>query len=213
MRQSAVGIYSTNKMMLDGVISTPTGALTKAAAIVVCHPHPMLGGSMDHPIVTAICYQADQMGIASLRFNFRGVESSEGEFSNGENEPEDLQAALRFIQSFPGVARDRVAVVGYSFGAAIVLKSMAQCKTARSFAFIAPPLASVRASIVGTDRRPRLFIVGERDRVSLSVELQREMDAMRPPVQFTEIADADHTLGEHELAVAERVVKFLAQTL
>ena len=212
MRQAAVG-FTSKKLMLEGVLATPQGIPEPFPALVVCHPHPMLSGNMENPVVTAICRAADRQGIASLRFNFRGVGGSEGEFSNGKGEQDDLKSALDVLRGWPGLDGKGLALVGYSFGASVVLGGLRRYGAASSLILIAPPISSVRDSRISKDRRPKLFVVGARDRIVSSLGLQRVLDEIRPPVQLAEISDADHTLGAHEEEVADRVVAFVASSL
>ena len=213
MRQTAIDFFTSKRLSLEGVFTTPEGIPKPPPALLVCHPHPMLGGSMDHPLVMAICRTAHREGIASLRFNFRGVGASQGTFSNGQQEHKDLKSAFEILKLLPGIDPFRLAVVGYSFGASVVLSGLTRCKAARSFVLIAPPVSSVKKSRISKDKRPKLFIAGERDSVVPSVALQSALDELRTPVQFTEIKDADHTLGEQLQEVADRVLAFLPETL
>ena len=164
---------------------------------------------MDNPVVTAICSAAESQGMASLKFNFRGVGESQGQFSNGEREQYDLKAALNVLRRWPDIDPKRLALVGYSFGASVVLDGLRHCKAARSLVLIAPPISSVQGSRILKDQRPKLFLVGQRDRIVQSVELQRVLDEVRQPLEFSEIAGTDHGLSGHEDEVAERVVAFV----
>ena len=173
----------------------------------------MFGGDMESPVVTAICKAAVAEGIASFRFNFRGVGESEGEFSNGEGEREDLKSALNMLKRWPGIDRKRLAVAGYSFGASIVLDGLRHLKAAQCFALVAPTISSAKGERAGRDRRPRLFIVGQRDGLVPSVELQRALDGMKSPAQLFEVPGADHGLLGHETTVAEKVAEFVKDNL
>jgi alpha/beta superfamily hydrolase len=213
MRQSRVGFQTSGNLSLDGIFAVPDTTGGPFPGVVVCHPHPVLGGDMESPVVTAICHALVSSDIASLRFDFRGVGESEGEFANGAKEGDDLRAAIGMLGSLPGVDKRRIAVVGYSFGAGVVLGAFGRMRSVRSMVAIAPPLSTVRKSPIARDKRPKLFVVGRLDKVAPSVELQAELDAMKPPVEFAEFSEADHTLSGHEIQVAERVVEFLAGTL
>ena len=212
MRQTAIE-FNSGKLSLEGVLTVPQGLSGPFPALLACHPHPVLGGNMDNPVIMAICKTADSQGIATLRFNFRGVGGSEGEFSNGVGEQEDLKAALNVLRRWPGIDRKRLALVGYSFGGSVVLGGLRQYKDARSLVLIAPPISSVQSSRIRSDGRPKLFLSGGRDRIVPSAQLQRALDDVRSPVRFSEVGVADHSLLGQEQVVAERVVAFVVETL
>ena len=207
MRQTAIG-FKSKRLTLEGVLTLPEELPPPYPAIVVCHSHPMLGGNMEDAVVTAVCRAAGEIGIAALRFNFRGVEGSEGEFSNGEKEHDDVKAALNLMRRWPGIDGKRITLAGYSFGAGVILRGLRHFKRARSLILIAPPLSSLEGSRVVKDKREKLFIVGQNDRLVSSVELQRVLDGVRKPLQFREIAGADHSLTGHEREVAGEVARF-----
>jgi alpha/beta superfamily hydrolase len=106
-----------------------------------------------------------------------------------------------------------MAAVGYSFGAGVLLGGVRKVKASKAFVFIAPPLSAVRDSALSKDKRPKLFIAGQRDGVVPSVDLQRALDDVRQPVEFHEVPEANHGLAGHEIEVAERVADFLAAEL
>lgn len=212
MRQTAIGFASKNAT-LEGILTTPQGVRGPFRALAVCHPHPVLGGNMENSVVTAICRAADQQGMATLRFNFRGVGESQGQFSNGVEEQEDVKAALETLRHWPGIDRRRLALVGYSFGASVILGGLRRYKAARSLVLIAPPISAMQNSLINADRRPKLFIAGQNDRIAPSGELQRALDSVITPARFAEIPGADHSLRSHEQEVAERVVAFVMETL
>src|ERR1700747_2442331 len=81
---------------LEAVLWTPTGAAPEMAALV-CHPHPLFGGTMHNKVVFQAAKALDSLGIAVLRFNFRGAGSSEGLHDRGVGEVEDVRAALDFL--------------------------------------------------------------------------------------------------------------------
>ena len=212
MRQTAIA-FKSKRLTLEGVLTLPEELPPPYPAIVMCHPHPMLGGNMDNGVVTAICRAAGERGFAALRFNFRGVEGSEGDFEGGEKAHDDIKAALNMMRRWPGVDRNRIALAGYSFGAGAILRELRHFKRARALALIAPPLSSLENSRIIQDKRLKLFIAGQHDRLVSSVELQRALDAVREPLQFREIAGADHSLTGHEWDVADEVVGFARQAL
>lgn len=210
MRQTAIS-FSSKHVTLEGVLAMPQELPQPYPAIVMCHPHPLLGGNMDSPVVASVCRAASEAGFASFRFNFRGVEGSEGDFENGDSTHEDIKAALNIIRRWRGIDRKRMALCGYSFGAGAILRGLRHFKSARALALIAPPLSTVEESRIVKDKRPKLFVVGENDRLVSSVRLQRALDGVREPVQFREVEGADHSLAGREWEVADEVVAFVSQ--
>ena len=218
MRQSAIAFTSRKGLLggsltLEGVISTPVTGGSPSPALLVCHPHPLFGGSMENAVVTALCRAADGLGMATLRFNFRGVGGSQGSFSKGRGEARDLGAALSVLRRWPGVDPSRVAVAGYSFGAGVLLRNPPPRRRAAALVLVAPPVSAVRESPLRRDGRPRLFVTGEADRVSPPLDLQRALDAMAPPVRFVQVPGADHSLRGHEAEVGRHVAQFLVEAL
>ena len=213
MGHTRVDIYSTGGITLEGIAARPEGLSRPPPAAVLCHPHPMLGGDMENLVLSTIGWTCMHRGIASLRFNFRGVGESSGDFTNGAGEMDDVKAAFRVLDGLKWADPRRMAAVGYSFGAAVLLGGVRKMKSSKAFVFIAPPLSAVRDSALSKDKRPKLFIAGQKDGVVPSVELQRALDDMRQPVEFHEVPNADHGLAGHEIEVAERVADFLAAEL
>lgn len=212
MRQTAIA-FRSKRLTLEGVLTLPEALPQPYPAIVMCHPHPMLGGNMDNPVVTSVCRAATEAGFASFRFNFRGVEGSEGEFKGGDAEHEDIKTALNMVRRWPGVDGKRIALAGYSFGAGVILRSLRHFRRAKSLVLIAPPLSAIGDSRIVKDKRPKLLIVGQNDRLVSSVELQRALDGVREPAQFREIAGGDHSMSGREWEVADEVVGFVRDTL
>ena len=212
IKQTAIA-FKSKRLTLEGVLSLPEGLPPPYPAIVMCHPHPMLGGSMENPVVTNVCRAASEAGFAGFRFNFRGVEGSKGDFANGNGVHEDIKSALNLMRKWPGIDGKRITLAGYSFGAGAILRGLRHFKSARSLALIAPPLSSITESRIVKDKRPKLFVAGQRDRIVSSVELQRALDGVCEPVQFREIAGGDHSLSGCEWDVADEVTGFARETL
>ena len=212
MRQSAIE-FKSKRLSLEGIISFPNDQNGRVPALVVCQSHPILGGNFNDTVVIEICHAADDLGIATLRFNFRGVGDSQGEFTNGAEEHQDAKAALDVLRKWPGIDKKNIAMVGYSLGAAVVLDSLSKFKHARALVLVAPTVKSVQNDRFKKDKRPRLIIAGSNDRVSPSLELQRELDEARQPVRFTEITNADHTMRGRETEVARIVAGFISESL
>jgi len=124
-------------LALEAALALPAGA---SAGVVVCHPHPLYGGDMDSPVVLAIAQACAEAGLATLRFNFRGVGGSGGAWDEGRSEQDDVRAALAHLQAcLPATARP--ALAGYSFGAMMAAAVAGAGRPLAGLALIAPPLA------------------------------------------------------------------------
>jgi len=178
--------FASGALMLEGALDLPEQ--TPAPGIVVCHPHPMYGGDMHNNVVDAICETAAGNGIAALRFNFRGAGGSEGSYDNGIGEQDDVRAALAYLRELPEVDGERIALAGYSFGAAIAL----QATDDRLNAFIAVslptmmPLKEVRVAC------PALFISGDGDEYSDAAELTGLVHGLGPQAELKLLPGLGH---------------------
>ena len=124
---------------------------------------------MHNNVVDAVCQTAVENGISALRFNFRGAGSSEGRYDNGIGERDDVRAALTYLRGLPEVDSGRVALAGYSFGAAVALHATDE----RLNAFIAVSLPTAMALKNVPFVCPALFISGDQDEYSETDELTR----------------------------------------
>ena len=155
--------FRSGDLTLEGLIANPGGG---APAAVVCHPHPMYGGSMFNNAVDAILVAMWQAGYATLRFNFRGVGSSEGEHDGGPGEVDDAVAAMMFLLAQPGVRREGAVMAGYSFGAMVAVSAGYERAEIARIVAVALPLAMADARIPDGASKPVLLVSGDHDSYS-----------------------------------------------
>ncbi len=165
MPESLAVTFPSGELSLEGLLHLPEQ--TPAPGIVVCHPHPMYGGDMHNNVVDAIRETAVANGIAALRFNFRGAGSSEGPYDNGIGERDDVRAALTYLRELPEVDAGRIALAGYSFGAAVALHAADGGLSALIVVSLPTtmPLNDIQIAC------PALFISGDKDEYSDASEL------------------------------------------
>src|ERR1700736_1872689 len=105
---------------LEAVLWTPSSPTAPLLAALVCHPHPLFGGTMHNKVVFQVAKSIDALGVPVLRFNFRGAGLSDGVHDRGIGERDDVLTALQFlIAEFPGVP---LLVAGFSFGSIVGLR-------------------------------------------------------------------------------------------
>ena len=153
---------------LESRLAVPAGA---PAGIVICHPHPLYGGDMDNPVVVRVQEVCAELGLATLRFNFRGVGGSSGTHGGGLAEQEDARGALDALAQATG---DRpLAIAGYSFGAWVAALVGGRDARVTALALIAPPLAMYDFGGVEGKRVPTLAVAGTADPYCPADDFQR----------------------------------------
>ncbi len=129
---------------------------------IVCHPHPLFGGTMDNKVVHTLARAMQEGGAVTLRFNFRGVGASAGVFDNGRGEVDDLIAVAQFARErWPTAA---LWLAGFSFGAFVALQGETRLAPAKLIT-VAPPVARFDLGAVANPRAPWLLVQGDADDV------------------------------------------------
>ncbi len=186
---------------LEASLALPVGA---TAGVVICHPHPLYGGDMDNPRVLDVRDACHHAGLGTLRFNFRGTGRSTGRHDDGRGERDDVRAALAALhERLP--ATGAVALVGYSFGAAMAGAVAMAGEPLGGLALLAPPL-------VGADYRwgrpltavsgPALVVAGTVDEYC-PVSALEALRAQWPKAEVRMIEGADHFFGGHGALLIE----------
>ncbi len=169
--------------------SYPAELADDFAVAVICHPHPLYGGSMANKVVHTLSGTFNDMGIPTVRFNFRGVGQSEGLFDQGKGEVDDLYTVIQWARRRHPAAP--LWVAGFSFGAYVVMRAQPIAK-ARRLLLVAPPVSLFDFERLDPVSVPWVVIQGGHDEV---VDSQAVIDWVQQqscrPV-FRLMADADH---------------------
>jgi uncharacterized protein len=192
---------------LEGALGLAAGMAT---GVVVCHPHPRYGGDMDSPVVVTAAEASAQAGLATLRFNFRGVGASAGTWDDGRGELDDVRSAVAHLQSLLGQP-SRVALAGYSFGAAMASAFAAGGEPLAGLALIAPPLAM--RGLPATPPKvhgPVLVVAGGMDTYCPADALAALAQAW-PAATITVIDGADHFFSRGHRPLADALAGWAAK--
>jgi alpha/beta superfamily hydrolase len=205
-------MFPCGQLMLEGSFSYPESkdALT---AVVICHPHPLYGGSMNNNVVMKLASVLSDASIAALMFNFRGVGRSEGSYGGAIGEREDVSAAIDWLLSQPGIDGERIGLAGYSFGAMVGALVAGLDARVKAVALISPPLDTEQIELLKKCTVPKLIVGGSEDDVALPEEIEMWSNELPEPKQFHIIEGANHFWQGYEDTVAETVKTFMLEFL
>lgn len=196
-------LISGDDVALEAELEVPPGP---RAGLVLCHPHPLHGGSMRSVVVGSLFAGLPARGVACLRFNFRGVEGSEGEYSDGDREQLDAQAALDHLRGAVP-AGTPVAMMGWSFGADVAL-SVDDPGHAGWF-LVAPPGRWGRQDTAAHDPRPKRIILAEHDQYRNPRDVETQVAAWTN-TRVDVIGGADHFFIGRTDRLVELAAEFAA---
>jgi alpha/beta superfamily hydrolase len=184
------------------------------AAVVFAHPHPQYGGTMHTKAVYQGAKGLSRIGCAVLRFNYRGVGQSEGQFGEGEGEKGDFKAALDYMaRRYPGA---RLWAAGFSFGAWVALEVGAIDDRVPVLIGIAPPVATSVSGMAYSfpntleSRKAKFFVQGEADEVCPLQALWQFYARLHEPKEMVVIDGADHLFEGKATEVGEAIEDLLA---
>jgi uncharacterized protein len=203
---------------LEGLLNAGSANATHAA--LVCHPHPLFGGTLHNKVVFHTMKALHSFGFPVLRFNFRGAGLSQGDHDNGHGEIDDVRAALDWLDSEFHLP---LIFAGFSFGAAVGLR--ASCPDARVKALIGvgTPVAPIAAhseiprtysfEFLHGCAKPKLFISGSLDQFGPRDKLEAVVKSAADPKQLVLIENADHFFEGHLHELREAIEDWLKEIL
>jgi alpha/beta superfamily hydrolase len=177
---------------------------------LVCHPHPLYGGTLHNKVVFRAAKAALELGLPTLRFNFRGAGKSAGTFASGIGEREDVRGALDYLSArFPGLP---VCLMGFSFGSWVGLAVGATDQRVSALVGLGVPASSNDFTFLREVRKPKLIIQGTRDEFGPRTQLEVLYNSLANPKQLHWVHDADHFFTG-KLAVVQKVLRDFLSTL
>lgn len=204
--------FPSGELSLEGILAIPEGA-GPFPAVIVCHPHPLYGGSMDNNVVYSLSETLTQASLASLKFNFRGVGGSQGEFGQGIGEQEDVKAAISFISTVKEVDSKRIGLAGYSAGAGFALPVGLNDVRIKALAAVSPPLSMFDFDFLKGCPKPKLLISGSRDNFTPADQFLEFCQNLPAPKEYESIEGADHFWWGYESRLAAKVTAFFIKVL
>lgn len=190
---------------LEARVETPQ-ALERARSFgVICHPHPQHGGTLDNKVVYTVARAFHDLGMPTIRFNFRGVGRSVGTFADGVGETDDALAVVAFgMTRWPGAA---LWLGGFSFGGAVAIRAAAQAKAER-LVTVAPAIRRVSVGGIALPECPWLIVQGDADDLVDHHEVRDWASHLPRPPQIVLLPGVGHFFHGKLNELRDAIVRF-----
>lgn len=190
---------------LEAVIHLPSDNETKNVGIV-CHPHPLYGGTMHNKVVTTIAKAFNACGIAAVCFNFRGIGKSEGQYGETIGERDDLFAVIRWVKENYSVHTFYLA--GFSFGS-FIAASAEKDLSLNKLILVAPPVERFNFSTLPEFKCEWIVVQGEQDEVVSAEAVFAWGESRKHAPQWIKFPDATHFFHGKLIPLREKLVECL----
>lgn len=192
-----------------------SGAESASHAALVCHPHPVFGGTMHNKVVFHAMKALNSFGFPVLRFNFRGTGLSQGEHDHGRGEIDDVRAALEWLDHEFHLP---LIFAGFSFGAAVGLNAACADNRVQALIGLGTPVAPVddrsyEFDFLRSCDKPKLFVSGSRDQFGPRALLERLVSFVHDPKKVVVIESADHFFEGRLREMREAVEAWIRETI
>jgi len=192
-------LSSIRSLLLDGPAGRLEALLNMGAehathAALVCHPHPLYGGTLHNKVVFHTMKALNSFGYPVLRFNFRGAGLSQGDHDHGDGEEEDVRTALNWLDREFHLP---IIFAGFSFGAAVGLRAACPDERVRAVIGLGLPVAAVDDRTYDFEflqacMKPKLFVSGDRDQFGPRAKLEAVVGSLPEPKKLVIVPGADH---------------------
>jgi alpha/beta superfamily hydrolase len=195
--------FMSGTLQIQGLLQSRPGD----KGVVITHPHPLYGGSMHNNVVESLVHAYQQAGYATLRFNFRGVGSSQGKYEDGQGEQEDVKAALHYLVE---QGKNVVDLAGYSFGAWVNALTRPDGDIIRQMIMVSPPVAFLDFGPPQSIPQLRLVVAGSRDEIAPPELIQTILPNWNSSARLEIIEGADHFYGAYTEKLESILTDYLA---
>jgi uncharacterized protein len=179
--------------------------------VIICHPHPLHGGTMDNKVVTTLMRTYRDLGIHVLRFNFRGVGQSAGRFDNAVGEVEDLLSVVTWAkQQLPEVS---LLLAGFSFGSSIAAQACYRVSDVQHLTLVAPPVERYPYDRDGQFPCALVVIQGDQDERVIAQGVFSWVEGLQSPTQLLRYPAAGHFFHGALTAMKEDLSRVLLQQI
>lgn len=175
---------------------------------IICHPHPLFGGTMQNKVVTTLAKTFLTKGYAAIRFNFRGVGQSEGEYDTGKGEVEDLRAVIQWAKEhYPSAS---ISLAGFSFGSYVAAKLTAEnSELIQQLILIAPAVGRFNFDELTSFPCPIIVVQGEEDEVVAAEVVYAWVKRVSSPIKLIKFPQTTHFFHGKLQELKDSLVDFL----
>jgi alpha/beta superfamily hydrolase len=174
---------------LEVATNVPSADAARVGVAIICHPHPLQGGTMHNKVVTTLERSLRELGLATVVFNFRGTGASQGTFDNGVGETDDLLAVANWAQHVR--PHDALWLAGFSFGSYVAARAAPQLPV-RQMISVAPPIGRWDFSALASPLCPWLVIQGEADEIVDAQAVYDWVAAQPEPPTLVRMPETSH---------------------
>lgn len=182
----------------------------KPVTAIICHPHPLYGGTMTNKVVTTLARALSDAGVRTIRFNFRGVGKSAGVHDHGKGEVEDVIAIARWIKEIS--PNDALWLAGFSFGGFVAAQAATRLPVEK-LVTVAPQASRFLENPLLPITIPWLIVQGELDEVVPPAEVYAWIDTLQPKPTLVKLPKAGHFFHGQLFELRRVLGEFLSSTM
>ncbi|MGZ3625388.1 MAG: alpha/beta hydrolase [Ktedonobacteraceae bacterium] len=196
---------------LEGILKPEEEGIIPRYAALLCHPHPLYGGTMHNKVVFKVAQALQILGMPALRFNFRGVGHSTGTYDEGRGEMEDVRFAIEFLsRRYPGLP---VILGGFSFGAYVALRVAVIDDRVQAMIGLGVPARMFEGEHLQGSHKAKLIIQGTKDELAPYALTAQWFEQVPAPKSLVAVQGSDHFFQGHLDEIQAIIISFVQDQL